>query len=73
MYTFDNVEGKHHQFAMDNLYNSAKTFKSAYNHDKNYWLVVLHGKEQEAYPHALHKSNLIQRNQILIPGEQQRK
>ena len=30
------VEMKHHQCALDHLYNSAKFFKAAYNHEKNY-------------------------------------
>ena len=70
---FDTVEGKHHQRTMDNIYNSAKVFKESYNREKNYRLMVLQGKEQEESHHALHKRNLIQRRQILIPGEQQGK
>ena len=31
---FDTVEDKHHQCAMDNLYNSAAFCQAAYNHDK---------------------------------------
>ena len=30
----DYVEGKHHECAMDNIYNSAEFFKTAYNHEK---------------------------------------
>ena len=41
---FDTVEGKHHQCTMDYLYNSDTFFKAAYNHEKNYWLVVLRVK-----------------------------
>ena len=29
---FFTVEGKHHQFPMDNIYNSDAFFKEAYNH-----------------------------------------
>ena len=34
MAPFDIVEGKHHQCAIDDFYNSATFFKSAYNHEK---------------------------------------
>ena len=40
MEILDNVEGKHHQCAMYNLYNSSTFFKSAYNHKKK---VLIHG------------------------------
>ena len=33
---FDTVEEKHHQCAMDHLYNSDAFFKGAYNHGGNY-------------------------------------
>ena len=32
---FDTVEGKHHQCAMDHLYNSDDFSKATYNHEKN--------------------------------------
>ena len=32
---FDTVEGKHHQCAMDHLYNSDAFSKATYNHEKN--------------------------------------
>ena len=35
---------KHHQCVMYNLYNSDAFSKAAYNHEKNYWIVVLRGK-----------------------------
>ena len=41
MAPFDTVEGKHHQYAMEYLYNLANFFKAAYNHEKKNWLVVL--------------------------------
>ena len=34
MAPFDTVEGKHHQYAMEYLYNLANFFKAAYNHEK---------------------------------------
>ena len=37
---FDSIEDKHHQFTMDNLYNSAAFCKAAYNHKKR---VICHG------------------------------
>ena len=33
---FNNVEGKHHQCAMDNTYKSDAFSKVLYNHEKNY-------------------------------------
>ena len=33
---FDTEEGKHHQCAMENLYNSDAFFKAVNNHEKNY-------------------------------------
>ena len=73
MFFFDTMEVKHHQCAMYTLYNSDKFSKAAYNHEKNYWLVVLQVKEQEASCHVLHKRNCNQRRHILVPGEHQRK
>ena len=32
---FENVEEKHYQRAMDNLYNADAFIKAAYNHEKN--------------------------------------
>ena len=34
MEIFDTLEQKHHQCAMDNIYNSAAFFKVAYNYEK---------------------------------------
>ena len=34
MALFDNVDGKSHQYAMGNLYNSAIFFKAAYNDEE---------------------------------------
>ena len=33
---FDTEEGKHHQRAMENLYNLEAFFKAVNNHEKNY-------------------------------------
>ena len=54
---FDTVEEKDHKCAMCNIYNSDEVFKAAYNHEKNYWLMVLQGNEWEASRHILHKIN----------------
>ena len=50
---FDTVDEKRHQCAMDNIYNSDDFLKAAYNNEKYYSLMVLGGKEREAYHHAL--------------------
>ena len=68
---FDNVEGKYHQCAMDNIYNSDAFFKAAYSIDKNYWLMVLQGKELEASHYTLNKRDWIQRRHRLRPGDHQ--
>ena len=70
---FYTTEEKHHQCAMGNLFNLDAFYKAAYNHEKNYQLRVLQGKEQEEYWHALHKRNWNQRKHILRPGEHQMK
>ena len=62
---FDTVDEKNHQRAMDNLYSSDDFFKAVYNHEKNYWLMVLRGKEWGKYRHTLHKRNWIQRRHRL--------
>ena len=33
---FDTVEGKHHHYAMYNIYNSDAFFRAVYNHENNY-------------------------------------
>ena len=53
MASFDTVEEKHHQRVMDSLYNSDAFYKAAYNHEKNYWIMVLQGKELEVTCHTL--------------------
>ena len=44
MDSFDTVDEKQHQCAMYYVCNLAAFFKEVYNHEKNYYLVVLQGK-----------------------------
>ena len=48
MALFYTVNEKHHKWSMDNLYNSDAFSKAAYDHERNYWLMVLRVKEWEA-------------------------
>ena len=43
LYIFDNIEHKYHFAWMDNLYNSAKFFKNAWNHPKFVMVFVAMG------------------------------
>ena len=70
---FDTVEGKYHQRAMYNIYNSDAFSKASYNHEKNYRLMMLQWKEWEASCHTLHNRNWSQRRHRLRSGEHQRK